>query len=232
VELLSRAAALRRRVFLGALAAGIVVTGGLWWAFRTDEPPPAPVRTPSPPERIATLAPPPAPVVAPPAAPEAPPPAAPAQTPAAKAARPKKTADAGTTRAEASAGAPGQLTPAQELAFAKLRTTGLAAGKAGKWRQAADSLSKAVVLRRDEELLRELGRAYYGTNAYPSALKVLREASMLDGTDAGVFLQMGLIHQEMGNKAAACKAFGRVRELEPDSERSRELASVVRNLGC
>jgi tetratricopeptide (TPR) repeat protein len=127
---------------------------------------------------------------------------------------------------------PAPPTSAQQAEFDKLMAAGLSAANAENYKGAADLFTKALKIKRDAAALRELGKALYGRNQYPAALKVLREAVQLDAKDADAYLHMGLIHQEMNNKAESCKAYRRVRFLEPDSERSHELESVIKNLGC
>jgi len=133
--------------------------------------------------------------------------------------------------AEAPAPAPGP-SAAQLAEYDRLFAAGRAAVAAENFKSAVDLLNRALKIRREAPALRELGKAMYGRTAFPAALKALREAVSLDAADADAWLNLGMIYQEMNNAPDACGAYKRVRQIEPGSERSRELDSVLKNLGC
>ncbi len=108
---------------------------------------------------------------------------------------------------------------------------GLAHAKAERWPKAIDALAKAVRMKPDPMVARELGKVLYAVDKLPLARRRLEQATQLAPNDAESFLYFGMVLAEMDQRADARRAYERFLQLEPaGSPRAREITSVLKTL--
>lgn len=115
--------------------------------------------------------------------------------------------------------------------FAELVAEGTKALKAEKFENAAEVLEKALELRRDAGVLRDLGRAHYELGNLEVALRHLRDATSMNSRDKHAFLFYGIVNQDMNRKDEAARAYRRFLFLEPEgTDQARTITAVLQNL--
>jgi tetratricopeptide (TPR) repeat protein len=99
------------------------------------------------------------------------------------------------------------------------------AADAGRYDQAAAAYEQAIAGSPDSAFLfRELAGVERRKGDATAALRHLRKAVSLDGSDARAWFQLGELLDEQGDHSGAVEAFGRALALEPGDEAAARLA--------
>jgi tetratricopeptide (TPR) repeat protein len=96
----------------------------------------------------------------------------------------------------------------------------------------AEYLERAVEVTPAVDLYRRLAAIYMDpdTPEYPSAVRVLNEATKLDPNDANSFLQLGAAERNVGNNSAAILAWNRYLQLDPNGDLAETVKSEIEEL--